>query len=81
MPDEQYNKFMVEIQKIHQRMTDHYASEDEFKEEMRKKLYPMYEVFVNTQGFWSVSTSVFKALILIGAGIGVILAFLKWLRH
>lgn len=43
-------------------------------------LEPMYKIFVPIQGFSSITMWILKALILIGAGFGVIYGAIKWLK-
>lgn len=45
-----------------------------------KKLDPMYVVFSQAKGFNAVAVWLLKTIVVIGAGITVILALLKWLR-
>jgi hypothetical protein len=49
--------------------------------EYKEKLEPMYKVFASVNGFNAISVWIFKALILLGAGIGVVYGFIKWIRN
>lgn len=81
MPDEQYQQFMLEVTKIHQRMTDHYGQEEKFKDEIRAKLNPMYELFTDVKSFNNVTRALVKAVILFGAGVGVLYGLLRWIKQ
>lgn len=69
-----------EIKRIHQRMTDHYKLEDEFKDEIRAKLDPMYEVFTKSRGFADITIALMKSFLLIGAFVGLMYGFIKWIK-
>lgn len=79
--DDQYKEFMEEVGKIHQQMVNHYIKEEQFKEEIRNKLDPMYELFINAQGFQNISRWVLMGLVKLALGVGVIYGFIKWLRQ
>lgn len=80
MPDEQYKKFMEEISNLHKRMTEHYQKEDAFKDEVREKLNPIYDLFIQTKGFNNVLKWILVSLAKTGVAVGVIYSFLKWLK-
>ena len=50
-------------------------------EPINKKLDPMYMIFVNAKGFGNVAVWMLKAMVLVGAGLGVLYAFIKWLKQ
>lgn len=81
MPEDQYAKFMAEVARIHQRMTDHYQKEEEFKTEIRSKLNPMYEVFTQTKGWGNVTLLILKGIVILAAAIGALYAVVKWLKQ
>lgn len=78
MPDNQ--EILNEISKLHQRMTERNIIDEEFREEVRSKLDPMYKIFTSVGGFGDISVFILKGFILIGAGLGVLYAFFKWLK-
>lgn len=80
IPEEDYQKFMVEVGKIHQRISDHYMEEEKFKDEIRKKLNPMFDVFSSVKNFNGVTVWILKSLILFGAGLGVMYGAIKWFK-
>lgn len=43
-------------------------------------LEPMYKIFTGVSSFGDISVWILKGLILVGAGMGVIYAFIKWLK-
>ncbi len=45
-----------------------------------EKLKPIQELFTSAVGFDKISVWILKALVAVGAGVGVIYAFLKWLK-
>ena len=45
------------------------------------KLEPVYKVFESVTGFNSISVWILKGLVLIGAGIGVVYGFIKFLKN
>ena len=52
----------------------------EIHRQMMEELKPITEVFNNVNGFRSVSILILKGLIILGAGIGVVVAFIKYLK-
>lgn len=81
MPSDTEARILEEIAKLHQRMTDSNLKDEEFREEVREKLDPMYSIFTNAKGFGDISVWILKALVLLGAGIGVVIASIKWLKN
>lgn len=47
---------------------------------MEEKLDPMYEIFFSVKGFNGVAVWILKALILLGAALGVVYGFIKYLK-
>lgn len=45
------------------------------------KVNEMYSIFSNAKGFGDIAVTLLKGVILIGAGLGVIIAFLKYLKN
>lgn len=80
MPDEQYEQFMIEVAKIHQRMTDHYGEDEKFKDEIRTKLNPMFEFFTNAKGWGSITLTLMKMFLIFAAVVGAVAAFITWLK-
>ena len=62
-------------------MTDHYEKEESFKEEMRKKLDPMYELFTETKGWGNITLIILKGVILIAAAIAALYGVLRWIKE
>lgn len=54
---------------------------EENQAELIKTLKPISDVFDNVNGFGSVSILILKALALLGMGIGIVYAFINWLRR
>ena len=48
---------------------------------IESKLNPMFEIFTNVKSFSCITTWILKALILIGAGVGVIYGVIKYLKE
>ena len=48
---------------------------------MEAKINPMYEIFTSVKGFNGVARWIIKALIMLGAGIGIIYSLIKWLKQ
>lgn len=58
-------------------------SMDKISEQNKRQfqmLEPMYKIFKNVSGFNSISVWILKGLALLGAGLGVVYALIKWLR-
>lgn len=47
---------------------------------LQNDLKPIHEVFESVTGFNSIAVWILKALILLGAGIGVVFGFISWLK-
>ena len=45
------------------------------------EVQPIIRLTKNVQGFDNVSVWILKALIMVGAGIGVVYGFISWLKH
>ena len=48
---------------------------------LKDEIRPLNEVFHNVSGFGSITVSILKTLALLGTAIGVVYAFIFWLRH
>lgn len=72
-----YNKRFFDYQQANDKRVK--AVEDRH-EEMMKLLQPISDVFNNVNGFGNVSIQILKFLALLGAGIGVLIALIKWLK-
>jgi len=49
--------------------------------DLQEQLQPINDVFHNATGFGRITVSILKSLALLGAGIGVIYAFISWIRQ
>ena len=45
------------------------------------KVNPMYEVFSKSRGFADITVALMKAFLLIGAVVGGVYGFVRWLRN
>ena len=52
----------------------------EILERLQAQNDEMYAIFDKSKGFWSVSGTILKAVILISAGAGVLFGWVKWLK-
>jgi hypothetical protein len=50
-------------------------------EAMEAKLEPVHQIFESVTGFNNIAIWLLKALVLLGAGIGVVYGFLKYLKQ
>ncbi len=66
--------------KSHKEMIDQIQAVSEQNKRQFQMLEPMYKLFENVSGFNSIAVWILKGLALIGAGLGVLYAFLKWLK-
>lgn len=69
-------------------MSDHEQIRLIMKEEIERALKPtndkvneMYSIFANAKGFGDIAVTLLKSLILLGAGIAVIVGFIKFLKQ
>lgn len=49
--------------------------------EYKDKMEPVYKVFENVSGFNSIAIWILKGLIMVGAAVGVVWGFLKYIRN
>lgn len=49
--------------------------------ELKRKLEPVHQVFESVTGFNSIAVWILKALVLFGAGLGVIWTLIKYLKN
>jgi len=48
---------------------------------VEKKLAPIHDVFTESTGFFNISRLLFKGIIIIGATVGVVYGFFRWLKN
>ena len=65
----------------HEQLIKRLDSIDKRFKSVEDKLNPMYEIFVGAQGFNKISVWILKALILVGAGVGIVYGFIKYLKQ
>lgn len=49
-------------------------------EAIYEKLDPVVDLYSNVKGFRTISLSILKAILVVGAAVGVIYGFIKWLK-
>ena len=92
MPEDQYQKFMEEILKLHKRISEQYLLEDkraeeekkhreEIKEILKAKLDPMYARFVEGQNWYNVTVTLMKIFLVVAAVVAGIATFIRWLKN
>lgn len=69
-----------EIAQLHKAIRELKESNDAQFISLNAKVDPMYQLFSNATGFNNVSIIILKGLLLLGAGVGVVIAFIKWLK-
>lgn len=65
----------------HEQLIKRFDTIEKRLDSIETKLNPMYEIFTGVKGFNNISVWILKALILIGAGIGVIYGMIRWLKQ
>jgi len=64
-------------------MSDHELIRQIIREELgptQQKVEEMYSIFANAKGFGDIAVTILKAIILLGAGLTVIIGFIKYLK-
>ena len=64
----------------HEQLIKRLAAIDKRFDAIERKLDPIYDIFTSVKGFNGVAVWIIKALIMFGAGIGIIYGFIHWLR-
>lgn len=72
-----------ELKQLHTRLDQVEKQISEIFEQNKRQfqmLEPMYNIFTSVKGFNGISAVILKAIVMIGAGVGVVYALLKWLK-
>lgn len=82
-----HDEWMDEIHKVHQVLDDHNKDEFIYRQQMQRQhqeimamLSPMSTIFKSVTGFNGVAVWILKAIVLFGAGLGVLWGAIKWLK-
>ena len=71
------NAYFIALRDVRKDIKDFHERIDE----IQTKLEPMYEIFENVSRFNRVTIYLLKAVIMIGAGLGVLYGFIKYLKE
>lgn len=55
--------------------------QDEVLRSIQAKVDPVYAIFQNVEGFGNITVNLLKGLGLLGLSIGVVYAFINWIRN
>lgn len=83
MSDTQIKQIMTtlaEQNKVLQSIREEQGKAKEEIQILKAKLEPVHKIFSSVTGFNAIAVWILKALIMFGAGVGVVYGFIVWLR-